>query len=148
MICEFCKKHKAVNEFGAKPNPKYAKRGWWCKQCEANRTMVRKHGVTNDQKQKIAAYQCGCAICGHADPGGKGWTVDHDRSCCSGPNSCHKCRRGVICTYCNAMLGFAFDRRKTLQAAIEYLETHGSGICAWHRPVACSGGLCGKSVSA
>lgn len=148
MICEFCKKDKPRSEFGAQPNPRYSKLGWWCRSCEANRQMVYKHGVTNDQKRKIAAYQCGCAICGHPDPGSHGWTVDHDHACCQGNKSCPKCRRGIICGYCNRMLGLAFDRPQILRAAIAYLDSHAPGTCVWHRPVACSTRICGKGAPA
>lgn len=148
MICGFCKKDKDRSQFGSPPDPNYTDRGWWCRKCEANRQMIYKHGITNEQKKAIAAYQCGCAICGHWDPGLKGWTLDHDRSCCSGNRSCAKCRRGVLCGWCNKLLGLAFDRRHILRAAIEYLDAHAPGTCVWHRPVACSPRLCGNPVAA
>lgn len=147
MICEFCKKDKPRDQFGPPPNRAYAP-GWWCRSCEANRAMVRKHGLTNGQKKQIAGYNCGCAICGHPDPGSKGWTVDHDHDCCDGTKSCPKCRRGVLCGWCNKMLAYAFDRTEILQSAINYIEQHGSSTCRWHRPVACSPRLCGQEVAA
>lgn len=147
MICGFCKMDKPESEFGKKPNMRYAL-GWWCRSCEANRASIRKHGITNSDKARIAQHQCGCAICGHIEPGGKGWIVDHDHDCCPGEKSCAKCRRGVLCTYCNMVLGNAFDRIEILQSAIEYLRAHASGTCDWHRPVACSERICGKQVAA
>ena len=32
--------------------------------------------------------------------------VDHDHSCCEGPMTCGKCRRGILCVKCNNRLGF------------------------------------------
>lgn len=116
--------------------------GMWCKQCERNRASLRKHGITVADKQLIADHQGGCAICHHPDPGSKGWTVDHDHECCSGEKSCPKCRRGILCGWCNKMLGAAFDRPQILSAAIEYLERHASGTCEWHMPLVCAPGLC------
>lgn len=143
MICPFCKEDKPKTDFGVGPTtPKF---DWWCKRCEANRQSVRKHGVTNEQKAQIAEAQGGCAICGHEDPGSRGWNLDHDRSCCEGSNSCPKCRRGVLCGWCNKMLAYAFDRPQILQAAIEYLEQHALGTCDWHMPVACAPKVCGAS---
>lgn len=98
--------------------------------------------MTLEQKQEIADYQGGCAICGHPDPGTKGWTVDHDHRCCDAEKSCTRCRRGVLCGYCNRMLGSAFDRIETLKSAVEYLEKHAAGTCGWHMPLACADGLC------
>ena len=139
MICGFCKQDKPRLEFGAPPKPGYQH---WCKACERNRQSVRKHGITIEQKQQIAEHQGGCAICGHKDPGSKGWTVDHDHECCDGEKSCPKCRRGILCGWCNKMLAYAFDRPQTLTAAIEYLQRHASGTCDWHMPLACASGIC------
>lgn len=147
MICEFCKKDKPRTEFGAKPNLKYAL-GWWCRACEANRQMITKHGVTNEQKRVIAGYNCGCAICGHPDPGSKGWNVDHDHECCDGNKSCTKCRRGILCGWCNKMLAYAFDRPEILRSALNYLEAHAAGTCDWHKPIACSVRICGRVAAA
>lgn len=98
--------------------------------------------MTVQQKQQIADHQGGCAICGHHDPGTRGWVVDHDHMCCDSEKSCPKCRRGVLCGYCNQMLGSAFDRVQTLTAAVAYLEKHAVGTCDWHMPLACATGLC------
>lgn len=143
MICPFCKVDKPGDEFGKSPPTSRYDR--WCKSCERNRAMVRRHGLTVDQKNEIAAAQGGCAICGHAEPNSRGWVVDHDHGCCPGEKSCTKCRRGVICSWCNAVLGNAFDRPQILQAAIEYLKRHASGICDWHMPIACAERICGKT---
>ena len=67
-----------------------------------------------------------CASCGRAmQPEGKdpeSVTVDHDRSCCSGPKSCGKCVRGLIHRNCNLVLGYAKDDLQLLRSAIAYLE--------------------------
>jgi len=146
VICGFCKVDKPRDEFGAAP-PKhgYTK---WCKRCERNRASVRKHGMTVEQKVEIADFQGGCRICGHPEPNSRGWVVDHDHECCSTERSCPKCRRGIICSWCNAVLANAFDRPQILQSAIEYLAAHAGGGCDWHKPLACSTGLCGLEDAA
>ncbi len=147
MICGFCKVDKPESEFGPKPNTKYAP-GWWCRSCENNRASIRKHGITNEQKARIAESNGGCAICGHDDPGSKGWVVDHDHKCCDREKSCPKCRRGILCSWCNKMLAYAFDRTQILRAAIEYLERHALGTCVWHEPLACAPKVCGNDAAA
>jgi hypothetical protein len=82
-----------------------------------------KHGMTSAEKASLAMEQGGCAICRRTDPGGKGWMVDHDHSCCPGERSCPKCRRGILCAWCNNMLGYALDNPATLRAAVDYLES-------------------------
>jgi hypothetical protein len=48
--------------------------------------------------------------------------VDHDHSCCSGPKSCGKCVRGLLCGNCNKILGLANDSVKRLKDLIVYLN--------------------------
>lgn len=93
-----------------------------CKNCEADRIQRAKHGVTRSEKAQIALEQDGCAICGRPDPGGRGWAVDHDHRCCPGERSCPNCRRAVLCTWCNAALGYAFDSPTLLHRMADYLE--------------------------
>lgn len=145
MICNICKVDQPESDFPKKPTGPYP---FMCRSCERNRAAIRKHGITNQQKQRIAQHQCGCAICGHTEPGGRGWVVDHDHDCCPSEKSCAKCRRGVLCVFCNMVLGNAFDRIKTLQSAIKYLEAHADGTCGWHRPVACAPRICGNGEAA
>lgn len=54
-----------------------------------------------------------CAVCKNELPIGRGRHVDHDH----GNGSV----RGVLCTRCNSILGFAHDNETVLQNAIEYL---------------------------
>jgi hypothetical protein len=144
VLCSRCKIDQPRELFG--PSAELWPDRRQCKPCERHlRDQRPRHGLTQDQRADIAARQGGCAICGHAEPGGKGWVVDHDRlGCCNRDKSCPKCRRGVICQWCNSVLGYAFDRTETLQAAIEYLARHASRTCEWHMPVACAPDLCGR----
>ncbi len=117
-----CGETKPVTEFGrhSLTPDGYAT---YCRSCEADRAMWPKHGMTRAQKTAIAEAQGGCAICRRPEPGGKGWVVDHDHSCCPGEVSCIKCRRGVLCQWCNNVLGYAFDNPKILEEATAYLHS-------------------------
>lgn len=94
-----------------------------CSRCEARPELRRRHGLFAAEKTAIAIAQDGCAICGRPDPGGHGWTIDHDRNCCPGDQSCADCRRGVLCTWCNTALGYAADDPEVLRRMADYLET-------------------------
>lgn len=48
--------------------------------------------------------------------------VDHDHTCCSGPKSCGRCVRGLICGPCNDVLAVARDRPQYLADCINYLH--------------------------
>jgi hypothetical protein len=143
--CPICTEMKDEIEFPKKRLGPYT---WMCRACERNRASLRKHGITLQQKKEIADHRGGCAICGHDDPGSKGWVVDHDHECCDGEKSCPKCRRGVLCSWCNKMLANAFDRPQILTAAVNYLAKHDEGGCDWHMPVACAPRICGKGETA
>ena len=94
-----------------------------CKGCERARLQLRKHGLTGLEKAQIADAQGGCGICGRPEPGRKGWVVDHDRTCCATDASCSKCRRGILCQWCNSALGYAADNPLILRRMADYIES-------------------------
>jgi hypothetical protein len=140
--CSRCRTDQGRDQFGPSADAYPLHRE--CKTCMNNRAMRRKHGINKVEKSLIAAAQGGCRICGHPEPSTCGWVVDHDRDCCSGDKSCPKCRRGVICQWCNNVLGSAFDRPQILRAAADYLER--ARDCSWHMPVACAPSICGDGA--
>lgn len=146
MICSRCGFDEPRESFG--PSAELWPERRVCKKCVRGAEYKNpKHGIRPSERQEIADYQGGCAICSRTEPGGKGWVVDHDRlGCCPRDKSCRKCRRGVICQWCNSVLGYAADNRETLRRAIEYLDRHESQPCAWHMPVACAGRICEGKV--
>lgn len=89
-----------------------------------NEHNVFKYGITLDEKEQMLAAQGGCDICGTIVPGGRGWHVDHDHSCCPGDRSCGKCVRGILCANCNLGIGYFEDSPEFLAAAIGYLERY------------------------
>lgn len=142
MLCSRCGEDQPADQFGPSA-PLWPERRQ-CKSCSRRASQIKRHGITKEDRQVVADHQGGCAICGHSDPGAKGWVIDHDHQCCPGERSCPKCRRGVLCGYCNQMLGSAFDRIAILKAAIAYLERHrDSRVCTdWHAPLECHPNLC------
>src|SRR5581483_3199725 len=67
--------------------------------------FLQKYGITVEQRDVMLAKQGGgCAICGTAEPGEKGWALDHDHDCCPTSNrdekTCGGCVRGVLCGRC------------------------------------------------
>jgi hypothetical protein len=82
------------------------------------RRKYQKHGITEGQYTEMVESQGGrCAICGGDNPGGRWrgeWHIDHDHV--TGKV------RGLLCTVCNQMLGYAHDSTDTLARAIAYLR--------------------------
>lgn len=77
---------------------------------------VRKtYGLTRLQWEALFDEQgrrCGC--CGTDKPTKQGWVVDHDHDTGT--------VRGILCQYCNVMLGNAMDDPTRLESGIRYLS--------------------------
>lgn len=79
---------------------------------------LRTYGLTGAQYDEMVQTQGGrCAICGSSTSGRKGSArllIDH----------CHQTGkiRGLLCFFCNTMLGNAKDSPDRLRVAAEYLE--------------------------
>lgn len=81
--------------------------------------LLRAYNLTLDAWDELLIKQGGkCAICPRVEPGGKYnvWSIDH----------CHISGkvRGLVCRWCNTMLGMSKDNPETLRAAATYLEKH------------------------
>jgi len=84
------------------------------------RWIEREHGLSRMALDALLEKQGDvCAICGTAEWGPQGPMVDHDHI--TGQI------RGILCHHCNAMLGFAKDRRDILSRAAEYIERYNIG---------------------
>lgn len=80
------------------------------------KSKIESYGITVEQYDGMLEQQGGvCAICKEACPPGRELAVDH----------CHSTGRvrGLLCTKCNPMLGFARDDIAVLEAAIAYLRS-------------------------
>lgn len=100
----------------------YVKRGA-ARRKETAGDLRLKYGVTFDQYQEILEAQGGgCAICGRRpQKDARRMPVDHDHACCPGMNTCGTCIRGILCTPCNAWLGF-YENKVWMDRAAKYLQ--------------------------
>ena len=65
-----------------------------------------------------------CDVCGRPQQNGIRLAIDHDHTCCSERAACDKCRRGLLCTNCNTLLGSAHDSIEILESALSYLKKY------------------------
>ncbi|WP_406164266.1 endonuclease VII domain-containing protein [Streptomyces canus] len=90
-----------------------------CKPCG----RLTNYNVTPERFAAMLEAQGGvCAVCLAADGSGRELSVDHDHRCCSGPRSCGRCVRGLLCTRCNLGLGRLGDSSNRVGAALQYLR--------------------------
>jgi hypothetical protein len=87
---------------------------------------LRRYGLTPEQfADLLTAQGSQCAICRTQTPGGQGWHVDHDHSCCNTrKQSCGKCFRGILCSRCDIAIWNLRDDPVIIQAALRYVLTH------------------------
>ena len=77
--------------------------------------LMTKYGITPEQRAALLEAQDDrCAICQTAEPGARGWHIDH----------CHDTYkiRGLLCVKCNAGLGMFNDDSALIEQASRYLE--------------------------
>ena len=88
----------------------------------AKKRLERVYNITGeDYDQMLEEQNHCCAICGTDTPMGRGtWHVDH----------CHKTDkvRGLLCSKCNAGIGFLNEDTNTLRKAIDYLKKFDNGV--------------------
>ena len=130
-ICKACKDAKTIEWRDKNPKAYNAMAVKWRdknpdKQ-HANE-VKRNYGISIERYNELLTEQaCKCKICGRPhDPSKKRGRlyVDH---CHKGPKTRSGKEtkvRGLLCSACNSMLGYAEDRVETLQKAIDYLNKH------------------------
>jgi hypothetical protein len=89
----------------------------------AQRNRNRRHGITQEWfEAKVASQDNRCAVCRRVfelTP-----HIDHNHACCPLLRSCDKCRRDLLCSACNVMIGMSLESEETLQSAIQYVRKH------------------------
>ncbi len=86
-----------------------------------HRSKCRKHyGIAAEEWDRLFAEQGGaCAICKtHQSKLKRALSVDHEHGGV-------KKVRGLLCVYCNSLLGYAKDDVNRLESAVSYLVKHG-----------------------
>lgn len=135
--CSRCRQEKPSEEFPG-TRTTYCKACWAAKAREeraagkrkdsqyARISTLRRYGLTLAQFDALLdAQDHRCAVCLTDTPGGQGWHVDHDHTCCSTrKNSCGRCVRGLLCTRCNIGIGNFRDDPAIIQAAIDYITAY------------------------
>jgi Recombination endonuclease VII len=95
-----------------------------CKKCILSLNLKKKYSHINSIEEYeviLKSQQNSCGICNgpnNTTRSGniKRFNIDH----------CHKSGkvRGLLCTFCNSLLGYSKDSIEILQSAIRYLEKH------------------------
>lgn len=115
IISKSKKNYQKHKEYYLEYNRKYR-----LENVDKNRDTVYKHryGITLEDYNRMFLDQNGCcAICEkHQSEFDKRFAVDHDHE--TGKV------RGLLCSYCNKLLGLALDKPELLIASANYLEKY------------------------
>jgi hypothetical protein len=87
--------------------------------CQCSGCGVEKELGQADYEAMLSAQGGCCAICRKSPIEGQRLAVDH--------NHATGAVRGLLCTHCNTMLGYAKEDEARMLAGIEYLKKH-SGV--------------------
>lgn len=89
----------------------------------ARRNRNRRHRLTQEQfDAKVAKQDNKCAICHKSFE--ETSHIDHNHACCPKLRSCDKCRRDLLCSPCNVLIGMSFESEEILQSAIQYVRKY------------------------
>lgn len=122
--CSICGVYKKWSEFHKQANEKTKHRPT-CKKClakkrclkkEKDRHLRKKYGINlTEYNQMLDDQHHGCKICGKdKQQNGKDLAVDH----------CHSTGkvRGLLCSNCNAALGYFEEDQNRMRLAMQYLD--------------------------
>lgn len=88
--------------------------------------ILATYGITEEDYQELLEFQGGrCYICQWARGKTRRLCVDHDHSCQVGhPKElgCQECVRGLLCQFCNTVVGRARDAVEWFLRGVEYLR--------------------------
>lgn len=120
--CSGCEQYRLLKFFGQDSERYYSR----CKPCHRIQLRAaqwkRTFGITPEQYEHIKDAQGGrCAICQIATGLTKALAIDHNHEHCGKEAGCPSCIRGLLCSSCNKMLGFARDNPAIFQRAVDYL---------------------------
>lgn len=95
-----------------------------CMECGRWRSVLSMFGITKAQWYELLARQDGvCALCFEVPVAGRRhFDVDHDHACCGRKKACLSCIRGLLCTSCNLMLGYAEKTEANSLRFVDYLR--------------------------
>ena len=114
---EYQRQHKRVRPPGARRAEYLRKKGQY-----QNRFLLRRYGITLDQRNQMFANQGGrCAACGCVMTLTEGNIktaahIDHDHST--------GCVRALLCARCNIVLGQCRESIEILLSLVEYVRSH------------------------
>ena len=111
--CGKCKKHLSLDNFH-KMKSNIDGLQTQCIQCQHERRKYRY--ISKERFQELQSL--GCEICGSFDWDARHGEPHQDHNHASGKF------RGLLCGYCNLMLGQSRDSIEILEKAIEYLKRH------------------------
>lgn len=111
LHCGGCDQVKSPGDFYMRKRgyPSYP-----CKSCALERRACKKYGITPEEYRELRS-RTACDLCGGTDKNKHGWAFHIDHNHTTGRV------RGVLCHFCNVMIGMARENPAILDSAKTYL---------------------------
>lgn len=81
--------------------------------------VAKTYGLSAEEYAELWEFQGERCVCGRRPT--RAPDVDHDHACCSGPVSCGRCVRGLLCRSCNREIVGRYSAGQ-LRALADYIE--------------------------
>lgn len=115
-VCHTCGTWKVWELFINDPRRRNGKSSN-CRECARWRGMRQRYGIGREEWTRMQSDQGGCALCGETEQ----LAVDHDHSCCGQVHGCRRCIRGLLCDFCNRVLGRIEQKPELATRFADYL---------------------------
>lgn len=116
-MCHTCGTWKTWDHFRADPR-RPEQRASNCIDCARWRGIRARYGIGRDEWEELRDTQGGCALCGDVGE----LSVDHDHACCGINRGCRNCLRGLLCDFCNRVLGRIEQKPALAERFADYLQ--------------------------
>ncbi|MFI8976915.1 endonuclease domain-containing protein [Nocardia asteroides] len=117
--CTRCRRALPTEQFHRNAAKRDGREGT-CRDCAAERKLLRRYGLSRLERQRLMDEQGRvCAICG-ADESAALLVVDHDHRASAG----QPVVRGLLCATCNSGIGLLREDPRVLIRAAEYVQSH------------------------
>lgn len=117
-MCHTCRTWKEWDQFQIDPRRPRG-RSSNCVDCARWRRIRRHYGIDRTSWQSIRDGQEGrCGLCGDSAD----LMIDHEHSCCGYDYGCRDCIRGLLCDFCNRLLGRIEQKPLLARRFADYLQ--------------------------
>lgn len=117
-MCLVCKTWQPWDNF-TRSSKHSTGRATSCRGCGRRRALMLRYGIDEVALNLLRGLQPGCHLCQSV---GARLVIDHDHNCCGYDRGCRDCIRGLLCDFCNLLLGRVEQKQLLAERFADYLS--------------------------